>query len=229
MSESNQNSEYIIHGTQIKNLIKILKDGYINNDPDKKDISMLKDWTKTKQIFTQLVYYDIPEQNQTIPHWWSCAIVLDKQILKDYPFYANNVGGFKNNFDNGLINNDTNPKYDSTIFIRGKGKLNKIPSLTKLKKHISNYMTKKAPAIFNKEKFQYSHEILFNKKIPLDKYCKKIMILGKKNQYKDEQTLIDSIVNLAEERNIPLKFRDYKLKGKNEKPINNFINSIEKN
>jgi len=62
MSESKQNLEYIIHGTQIKNLIKILKDGYINNDPDKKDIGMLKDWIKTKQIFTQLVYYDIPQQ-----------------------------------------------------------------------------------------------------------------------------------------------------------------------
>ena len=55
-------SEYIIHGTQIKNLIKILKDGYINNDPDKKDIVMLKDWGKTRQIFTQLIYKDIPNE-----------------------------------------------------------------------------------------------------------------------------------------------------------------------
>lgn len=226
MTESKKKLEYIIHGTSYDNLLKILKDGYINNKSKETTCNYDK---KPKQIFTQLVYYDIPEQNQAIPHWYESAIVLDKQILKDYPFYANNVGKFKTNFDNGLINNNTNPKYDSNIFIRGKGKLNKIPSLTKLKKQISKYMTKKAAAILNQQKFQYSHEILFNKKIPLDKYCKKIMIIGKKNQYKDEQSLIDSIVNLAEEKNIPLKFRDYKLKGKNEKPINNFINSIEKN
>ena len=33
--------EYIIHGTQIKNIIKILKDGYIDNNPKKKDITVI--------------------------------------------------------------------------------------------------------------------------------------------------------------------------------------------
>jgi hypothetical protein len=226
MSESE--SEYIIHGTSYENLLNILKNGYIDNKP-KESMGVYN--KNPKQIFTQLVYYDIPSQQNEIPHWWTSAIVLDKQILKDYPFYATLIKNFKNKFKNGLINNNTNPKYDSNIFVRGKGKLNKIPRLTKLKTHISKHMTKKRPKMLDKfhDKFIYSHEILFNKKIPLDKYCKKIMILGKKNQYKNMQTLIDSIVNLAEERNIPLKFRDYKLKGNNVKPINNFINSIEEN
>jgi len=105
--------------------------------------------------------------------------------------------------------------------------LTKIPSLTKLKKHISKQLTKKVPSLMRHEQFEYSHEILFNKKIPLDKYCIKIMIIGKKNQYKDNKT-IEEILKLAKERNIPVKFRDYKLRGNNEKPINNFINSIEK-
>ena len=98
-------SEYIIHGTQIKNLIKILKDGYIDNKPIKKDIIILKD-KPSNQIFTQLIYRDIPEQHDQRPHWWSCAIVLDKKILKDYPFYATYVGLFKDNFDNGKTNNE---------------------------------------------------------------------------------------------------------------------------
>jgi hypothetical protein len=55
-------SEYIIHGTQTKNLIKILHDGYIDNDPDKKYMAMLGEWGKTKQIFAQLIYKDIPNE-----------------------------------------------------------------------------------------------------------------------------------------------------------------------
>ena len=62
------NSEYIIHGTSDENLIKILKDGYIDNKPIKKDIIILKD-KPSNQIFTQLIYRDIPEQHDQRPHW----------------------------------------------------------------------------------------------------------------------------------------------------------------
>ena len=54
--------EYIIHGTNDDNLIKILKDGYIDNNPSKKDIILLRD-NPSKQIFTQLIYKDIPNEN----------------------------------------------------------------------------------------------------------------------------------------------------------------------
>ena len=221
--------EYIVHGTNYENLIKILDNGYIDNKPEK----TLGHYANgnPNQIFTQLVYYNIPSQENEIPHWYTCAIILDKQILKDYPFYATYLAGFKKEFDNGLINNNTNSKYDSKILVRGKGKLSKIPKLTKLKKYITKQMTLKQPKEFNKfhSKFQYSHEILFNQKIPLDKYCIKIIFLGKKEQYKKSKNKdIDKIINLAKEKKIPIKYRDYKFKGKNEKPINNFINSIER-
>jgi len=39
--------------------------------------------------------------------------------------------------------------------------------------------------------------------------------------------MIDKLIELAKIKNISLKFRDYKLRGKNEKPIDNFIDSIE--
>ena len=41
--------------------------------------------------------------------------------------------------------------------------------------------------------------------------------------------MIDKFIELAKIKNIPLKFRDYKLRGNNEKPIDNFIDSIESN
>ena len=205
--------EYIIHGTQIENIIKILQDGYIDNKPKKKDITMLKD-KPSNQIFTQLVYKDIPNQSNQIVHWGTCAIVLDKQLLKDYPFYATRIGGFSDKFENGKTNEET--------IIYGDGNLTKMPNLTKLKNVINKRM--KRDNLYGDE-FIHSHEILFNQKIPLDKYCIKIMLIGKKNQF--DSKIIDKILNLAKEKNISIKFRDYKLRGKNEKPIDNFIDSIE--
>jgi len=205
--------EYIIHGTQIENLIKILQDGYIDNKPKKKDITMLKD-KPSNQIFTQLVYKDIPNQSNQIVHWGTCAIVLDKQLLKDYPFYATRVGGFSDKFENGKTNEET--------IIYGDGKLTKMPNLTKLKNVINkNLINNNLGGV----EFMHSHEILFNQKIPLDKYCILIMMKSKKTYY--ESKLIDKLIKLSKEKNISIKFRDYKLRGKNEKPIDNFIDSIE--
>ena len=207
--------EYIIHGTKVENLIKILQDGYINNKPLKKDIIILQD-KPSNQIFTQLVYKDIPNQADVVPHWWNCAIVLDKKILKDLPFYATSIGGFSDKFENGKTNEE--------IIIYGDGNLTKMPILTKLK-NVINKRLEANTNYFKSHKFMYSHEILFNQKIPLDKYYIKIMLIGKKNQF--DSKIIDKILNLAKEKNISIKFRDYKLRGKNEKPIDNFIDSIE--
>ena len=205
--------EYIIHGTKVENLIKIIQDGYINNKPLKKDIIILQN-KPSNQIFTQLVYKDIPNQENQHIHWWTCAIVLDKQLLKDYPFYATRIGGFSDKFENGKTNEET--------IIYGDGNLNKMPNLTKLKNVINkNLINNNLGGV----EFMYSHEILFNQKIPLDKYYIKIMLIGKKNQF--DSKIIDKILNLAKEKNISIKFRDYKLRGKNEKPIDNFIDSIE--
>ena len=205
--------EYIIHGTKVENLIKIIQDGYINNKPLKKDIIILQN-KPSNQIFTQLVYKDIPNQADVVPHWWNCAIVLDKKILKELPFYATRIGGFSDKFENGKTNEET--------IIYGDGNLNKMPNLTKLKNVINkNLINNNLGGV----EFMYSHEILFNQKIPLDKYYIKIMLIGKKNQF--DSKIIDKILNLAKEKNISIKFRDYKLRGKNEKPIDNFIDSIE--
>ena len=157
------NSDYIIHGTRLENLIKILKSGYIDNKPKKKDIIMLKN-EPSNQIFTQLIYRNIPNEKTQIPHWWNCAIVLDKKILKDYPFYATYVGGFTDKFENGKTSENTS--------IYGEGNLDSMPNLTKLKNIINTSLDSN---ILQSVSFIHSNEILFNKHIPLDTYCKCIV------------------------------------------------------
>lgn len=211
-------SEYIIHGTTEVNLIKILKAGYIDNNPSKKDLLMLKEWgAKTKQIFTQLIYKDIPNEKNQNPHWYGAAIVLDKQLLKDYPFYATHIGGFTDKFENGKDNENT--------LVYGEGNLSRMPNLTKLKNAISKRLNNfKGHGIIN---FMHSHEILFNKKIPLDKYCKCIVIMGTYLKPKEKQKLVEQIekINIFQ---IPIKFyttdRD-KMLGLG---LNKFIDVIEK-
>ena len=206
------NSEYIIHGTNTVNLLDILKEGYIDNTPPKKNIMMLTD-NSPNQIFTQLIYKDIPNEKIERPIWFNCAIILDNQILKDYPFYATPIGGFTEKFENGKNNEET--------LVYGEGNLSTMPNLTKLKKWISKRLLIKN--VFKGLNFIYSHEILFNKKIPLDKYCKCIIVFGANTSLKDKQNLLD----LAKKINIPLKI--YSDKKRQFNGLNNFINMIEKN
>ena len=204
-------SEYIIHGTTDDNLIKILKAGYIDNNPSKKDFLMLKDWeSKTKQIFTQLIYKDIPNEKNQKPHWYSSAIILDKKILKDYPFYATSIGGFTNKFENGKTNAET--------IIYGEGNLSRMPNLTKLKNAISKRM---------RIDFMHSHEILFNQKIPLDTYCKCIIIMGTYFKPKEKQKLLEKIEKINT-FNIPIKFYTTDRESMRGLGLNNFIDVIEK-
>jgi hypothetical protein len=212
------NSEYIIHGTSDVNLIKILKAGYIDNNPSKKDLLMLREWdVKTKQIFTQLIYKDIPNEKYQNPHWYSAAIVLDKKILKDYPFYATHIGGFKDKFENGKTNEKT--------IIYGDGNLSRMPNLTKLKNAISKRLNNfKNLGILN---FMHSHEILFNQKIPLDKYCKCIVIMGTYLKPKEKQKLVEQIEKINT-FHIPIKFYTTDRTTLAGLGINKFIDVIEK-
>jgi hypothetical protein len=206
------NSEYIIHGTNSVNLLNILNNGYIDNTPPKKHIMMLHD-NPPKQIFTQLIYKDLPNEKIERPLWFNCAIVLDKKILKDYPFYATSVGGFTDKFENGKTNEET--------FVYGDGNLSIMPNLIKLKNAISKRLHIKN--VFKGINFIYSHEILFNRKIPLDMYCKCIIVFGGSLSQKDRENMKE----LANKINIPLKI--YIDKKRQFNGLNNFIDMIERN
>lgn len=196
-------SEYIIHGTQPINLINILKDGFIDNEPIKKYRTMLK--TSPKLIFTQLIYPDIPNETKQNPHWLQSCIVLKKELLKDYPFFVTPVGGF-----------DAEEK---NIILKGNGNLSKMPSIVKLKK----YINKKLETISSSTDFMHSHEILFDKKIPLDKYCKCIIMYDYNLVDKKEKAKHLEIIELASKLKIPVITRKFSMRTKR---INNFIEAI---
>ncbi len=182
--------EYIIHGTLTNYLIKILKDGYIDNKPDKPVCSYDK---HPNQIFSNLIFKGIRDEENQSPYWFESAIILDLKILKEQPFYATVLGGFCLKFKEGLERDDN--------IISGEGNLDKIPRLTKLKNHINKFKIPKfEDAPIN---FRYSHEILFGKKISLKKYC--ICVVIHKNDYHRKK--IEKICNKLE---IPIKYFDGK-------------------
>jgi len=193
--------EYIIHGTTVKNLEDILNSKYIEANINNKNKGMLLD-NSVNQIFTQLLYRNLPNENIQIPHWFDCAIILDKKILKDYPFYATITGGFLNDFNDAFINDDK-----QNIYGKGKGNLLRIPNLKNLKNYIENAMNKN---ILKSAQFMHSHEILFNKKISLKKYCKLIVC----------SIPCDNIVKLANKLKIPV-ITNVKV------GLNNFMGLIE--
>ena len=206
---------YIIHGTTDKNLVNILKSGYLEADIDKKNEGVLSETDKVNQIFTQLLYRGLPNQKYQIPYWFNCCIVLDKQILKDYPFYATHIGGFYKNFL------DAFSKDAKDILAKSKGKLDKAPDLKILKEHIRKEMKRDFASNATSVSFMHSNEILFNKRIPLKKYCKYILYSGswKKGIY--SEIIPKNLLLLASKLNIPIKYY-------NSLGLNNLIDFIEK-
>ena len=95
-----------------------------------------------------------------------------------------------------------------------------MPNLTKLKNIINDYLD----IVSNNDfRFIHSHEILFNKNIPLKKYCLCIIYSG------EMQEIPQKIIKLVEKLKIPIKNKSHKkdtyayYSG-----INNFIDIIEK-
>jgi hypothetical protein len=194
-------NEYIVHGTLYNNLIKILKDEHIDNNPPKNTMYFEK---APKQIFTQLVYKDIPYESNQNPFWFDAGIVLKKEILKDFPFYATKIGGYSNKFKDGLN------KENSIIY--GLGKLSRYPNLKKLKEVINNHKIPNFETL--PINFTHSHEILFGRKIPIKKYCECIII------YKNDKFDYNKIKKICDKLNIPLKILD-------KNGINNFVDLIK--
>lgn len=199
--------EYIIHGTTADNLENILNVKYIEANINKKGHGVLDNSQAVNQIFTQLLYRNLPNENIQIPHWSKCCLVLDKKILKDYPFYATVIGGFYNKFSDAFVKNETN------TFVKSKGNLTKMPNLKKLKEHIVMSMKNNQNI-----SFIHSHEILFGKRISLKKYCK-LIVYG-------DNIIPTNIILLASQLNIPIKQHINKKFVDN--GLNNFIDIIEK-
>jgi hypothetical protein len=89
-------NEYIIHGTSFNNAKKIIKDKKLKINTNKENKLMVKN--DIKQIFTQFIFNNIPNQNIMISHWGYIVFVLDKKIMKELPFYAIEGLGSLSNF-----------------------------------------------------------------------------------------------------------------------------------
>ena len=153
-------NEYIIHGTSFNNAKKIIKDKKLKINTNKENKLMVK--KDIKQIFTQFIFKNIPNQNIMISHWGSIVFVLDKKIMKELPFYAiEGQGDFSNSFKNGMKRKD--------LIAKGNGKMKIIPKLKKLKEEINKHCKN---MYLGNVSFMHSHEILFGNDISLRKYCK---------------------------------------------------------
>ena len=205
---------YVIHGTRKpENLIHILKDGYIDNKPT--GVTMLNKDNHPEQVFTQLTFRDMPNEEIQLPFFWSreggCCVVLKPEILRDLPFYATGLGRFKQRFRDGLG--------DPESIIASKGRLQRIPDMSALKEHIIKRVSPKPkrpkvgvlPPYMN---YTFSHELLFGRRIYLKRYCKCVII------YADLPEK-ERIQRVCEERGISLKIL------KQTRGINNFIDLID--
>lgn len=164
-------NEYIIHGTSFNNAKKIIKDKKLKINTNKENKIMVKN--DIKQIFTQFIFKNIPNQNIMISHYGYIVFVLDKKIMKELPFYAiESQGFFSNSFKNGMKRKD--------LIAKGNGKMKIMPKLKKLKEEINKYCKN---MYYGNVSFMYSHEILFGNDISLRKYCKCIIA---DDTYKDK-------------------------------------------
>jgi len=170
MMSSNKKSHdfYIIHGTTHKHLLGILKDGFIDPNPKER---MAQYKIHINQIFTQVIYKDIPNEKSQYPFWGGCCVVISKKILRDFPWYClRGVGGAD---DHTFRYNMNRIDKESRVIQKSWGKLDHIPNITKTKNGINWVMTKKFEKFsdFRKINFIHSHELMFNRRISLKKYA----------------------------------------------------------
>ena len=160
----------IIHGTTIKKLISILKEGYIRTDSSK----------PKGRIFTQLMYENMPEEEIQYSCWFNNCIVLSDSLLKDKKFEGYlGVGGFEGKPD-----------------IIGNGRLKRLPRLHDFKEKINKNITS---SLFSKDlerlKYVNSHEVIFYNNIDLSKYCEAIVFYtdSKDKNYEIIKKLTDKL------------------------------------
>ena len=171
----NSKTTYIIHSTFQKNTLSILQDGYLDTSKENNQNILGK---PIDQIFTQMIYRDIPFESNQKPYWWDDCFILSTKILKDKKFYGTIGLGFCDKFEDCMDYNNSKPD------IIGKGKLKKIPNLTKFKSKLYQHMKNKL--YLGNLRFMHSHEILFKNRINLKKYCIGLVLWSKKHiNYKE--------------------------------------------
>lgn len=169
---------YVIHGTSLNNLSHILKSSQLETHPKYGRKFLDTEHYNPHQIFTQILFTDLPNESNQRPHWSEVGIVLDKKILKDKKWYATRIGSFLEQFNNAFKTESnkkqlTQEHQDSGILARNaKPNAARIPSLKKLKDHITNEIGNNLikPKGLCELNFMHSHEVLFGENISLEEY-----------------------------------------------------------
>ena len=175
-------SEYLLHGTNFESCISCIRNRQISVNPKPRFRQMSEN--SFRQIFTQIIFPNIPNQANQNPFWYNCCFILDKKILRDLPFYANHIGRFADTFDIGV--------HRSSNIITSRKKTKQIPRIDQLKEHINTTMSNKKLKKLGTLRFMHSHEIIFGNDIDLEAYCVAIIYFGYKHQ-----THINKITQIA--------------------------------
>jgi hypothetical protein len=225
---------YVIHGTFLGNLSHILKSSQLETHPKYGRKFLDTDHYNPHQIFTQILFTDLPNEMHQLPHWFGVGIALDKKILKDKKWYATKIGGFLEQFSDAF-NSETNKKQltqehqDGEILARNaKPNAARIPSLKKLKEHITSRMKAQELGEIN---FMHSHEVLFDENISLEEYG--VAIVFSKWAFNNDKILTPDkrayITRRCAELSVPLiLYGDSKRSNKKDSlGINKFIRLID--
>ena len=181
-------ASYVIHGTSLDNLEHILKSSQLETHPKYGKKFLDTEHFNPHQIFTQILFTDLPDESQQLPHWWNVGIilskeevfkeprflnVLDKKILKDKKWYATRIGGFIEQFNDAFKSESNKQQFmqehqDNDIIARNaKPNASRIPSLKKIKEYITSRMKEQG---LGEVEFIHSHEVLFGENISLEEY-----------------------------------------------------------
>jgi len=189
--------EYVIHGTTLENLEHILKSGKLEiNSQYGSKTYYGKGNTNPKQIFTNILLYDLPNQEKQFTYWEFVGIVLDKRILKDKKWYATHISNFFDKFDDAFDDAfvDYNEIHKGVLAINRKEHASRIPSIAKLKNKIiwwlKHYSKENS---FGKSAFTHSHELLFGEDISLEEYGICILV---------NEKLFNKLVNKTQQEKI---------------------------
>lgn len=158
-------ASYVIHGTTLDNLIHILKSGCLETNPKYAKKFLDEEQYNPHQIFTQILFKDLPDEAHQRPHWWGVGIVIDKKLLKEQKWYATTLGGFREDFLDAF--KQDSPGEEILAKNENPSTARRIPSLKKLKDYITSRM--RAGGLGDIE-FMSSHEVLFGKDISLEEY-----------------------------------------------------------
>ena len=217
--------EYVIHGTYFDNIFHILESGKLETNPQNASKNYYGKGQNPKQIFTNILLRDLPNQEKQVAYWGDVGIVLDKRILKAKKWYATLISSFLDKFDDAFEDNDETRNL--ILSKNQKANASRIPSIARLKNIIINLIKQHSDKnSFGNLAFTHSHELLFGEDISLAEYGICILVQERLFNKILNKTQQDKIKELCNDLGIHLIVYKPMIPGINK--IIDLINTIRK-